>query len=97
MAVRPVPDGIDRLTPSQAWQDGYRIGREDLAASMAQDAAVRVEKDGRANERIDALERALGVLRANDDDLATRMVDVVRRLGLLEAGAPAPRARRVRT
>jgi head-tail adaptor len=82
--ARVVPDGIERLTPSQAWSDGYRIGREDLAASMAQDAAVRVETDGRANERIEALERAMSVLRANDDDLAGRLVDIVRRLGLLE-------------
>lgn len=85
---RPVPDGIDRLTSSQAWQDGYRIGREDLAASMTQDAAVRVETDGRANERIGALECALGVLRANNDDAATRLVDIVRRLGQLEEGKP---------
>jgi hypothetical protein len=84
--ARAVPEGIDRLTPREAWQDGYRIGREDLAASMTQDAAGNAEKDGRANERIDALERALGVLRANDDDLATRLVGIERRLTELEGG-----------
>jgi len=86
MATRTVPEGIERLTPSQAWCDGYRIGREELAAGMTKDAAGEMAKDGRTHERLDALERAVKKLGDDGLDAATRATGIEKRVEKLEGG-----------
>jgi hypothetical protein len=80
------PNGIERLTPAECWQDGYRKGREDLALAFEHDKEVREQKEGRTLERLDAIERALNVLVNDSQDRARSIADCVRRLEKLEGG-----------
>lgn len=78
------PDGIERRTPAEAWTDGYRAGREELALAFEHDKQVREAKEGRTLDRLDLIERTLKVLTDDSADRAKSIADVVRRVTVLE-------------
>jgi hypothetical protein len=79
------PEGIERLAPGEAYQDGYRQGREDLAHEMQRDALAAA-----ASESAEAK-------RALDDRLAKMEGDVRRLQGEAEDNAGVVRNLATRT
>lgn len=80
------PTGIERLTPAEAWEDGYRAGRESLALAYQHDKTVREQKEGRTLDRLDAIERTLTMVVNDSHDRARSIADCVRRVSELENG-----------
>jgi len=81
--MRP-PDGIERLTPADAWEAGHRAGRESLALSYQHDKEAREQKEGRTLDRLDAIEKALGQLKAETADNAKAVGEALRLTRLLD-------------
>ena len=80
-----VPKGIDRLSARDAWLDGHRAGREELAAELMRDKVAREEADGRTLGRIDAAGQALRSIQNDARDSARQQANIVRRLERVEA------------
>lgn len=85
------PTGIDRLTPTEAWEDGYRHGREELASEYQRDALAAAVAESPAgvkerDERIAAVEGDLRKLRTELGDESTVVRDLMRRLEKVEEG-----------
>ena len=87
------PDGTDRLTPREAWLDGYRAGREELAraAQADVDAARAAESPAGVqarDERIARLEVAARALQGDARDNAGRIAALDRRVKAVEEAKP---------
>ena len=86
------PDGVERLGAQEAWQDGYRQGREDLALEMQRDtlaAAAAEAPDAKRllDERIVKVEADVRRLLVEAEDRAGVVADLVRRVEKLEGRA----------
>jgi len=87
------PDGTDRLTPREAWLDGYRAGCEATAraAQADVDAARAAESPAGAqarDERIARLEVAVRALQGDAADNAGRIAALDRRVKAVEEAKP---------
>ena len=90
--VKP-PDGTDRLTPREAWLDGYRAGCEATArAAQADVGAARAAESPAGvqarDERIARLEVAARALQGDARDNATAVVSLGLRVQALEEAKP---------
>ncbi len=83
-----VPENVDRMTAREAWQDGHRAGREELAAEMQRDTAAASASESPAgvaalNDRLARIERRLTQVENEQRDnasLVVRLGEVVARL-----------------
>ena len=87
------PDGTDRLTPREAWLDGYRAGCEATAraAQADVDAARAAESPAGVqarDERIARLEVAVRALQGDAADNAGRIAALDRRVKAVEEAKP---------
>ncbi len=85
------PPTVDRMTPSEAWNEGYRAGREELAAEMQRDALAAAASDGieaqnALNERLSAIQRRLTQVENEQRDNARLVVGLGERMTELEGG-----------
>jgi len=83
------PDNVDRLSPKEAWEEGYRSGKEELARKMAADQAAQgviqvLDQAKDRDARIAALEQRLVRFECELGDHAGVVVRLVRRVSALE-------------
>lgn len=85
------PENIERLTPQEAWEDGYRAGREELARKMeadkaAHDVLVVLDQAKERDTRVRLLQERLMRIETELGDHATVVVGLGRRVARLEEG-----------
>lgn len=86
------PSEIAAMSPQEAWNDGYRVGREELAAGMRRDEAAARSMEGieaklDLDNRLAGLELAMKLLADSDFDQAVSIADHSKRLAKLEGTA----------
>lgn len=90
MTTRP-PSGIERMTHAEAWIDGRRAGREEMAAEYQRDAQAAAVAESPAgvkarDDRIAALERRFTGVENEQRDNATAVAKMEKRIEQLEGG-----------
>ena len=85
------PDNVDRLSSKEAWEEGYRAGREELARKMAADQAAQgviqaLDANAARDARLTALEERLGRFEGELGDHAGVVMGLVRRVRAMEEG-----------
>ena len=86
-----IPPNIDQMTPREAWQDGHRAGREELAAEMQRDSLAAAASESPAGvkataDRIAAVEKRLTQVENEQRDNAGLVVRLGERVTRLEGG-----------
>ena len=87
-----IPPNIDQMTPREAYAEGHRAGREELAAEMQRDSLAAAASESPAGvkataERIAGIEKRLTKVENEQRDNAGVVVDLERRVTEIQGGA----------
>ncbi len=96
MTTPRVPDGIEGVSPAEAWLLGHSAGRESMASAMQADAEATAALEGPSSmklrdERIARAEATATRALADMQDYARAVVDLGRRVKDLEESDRSPR------